>query len=317
MNSLYPSTSTYTEQYASIVRQIINYGVVTDPTKVRGTYKSDGEIATTRKLLSQKFIVMPADSGILSSKKLFARTAIMEMLLFWQYKTNRREDFKSANVKIWDEWFITDPESEWYDTIGPAYGYQLGRRVRCVTLEELSKSGHKLQYDPKFAPYKKDAVLVDSVDHLIIKLKVNPGSRQNVVSLWNTEDIDKMALPPCVWNTTWSTVDDVLNVEVGIRSNDMGPGNPFNVFQYKVLLMMIAQVTNLKVGVITFNITDAHVYERHVPVLLEQLAQPPRKQATIELNPEVTDFYAFTPDDVWITFPDGESEFVATFDISV
>lgn len=317
MNLLAPTTATYTEQYSQMVRNIINYGYVADPATVRGTYKSDGEIATTRKLLSQKFIVMPSDSGILSSKKLFARIAIMEMLLFWQYKTNRREDFKNANVKIWDEWFITDPDSEWYDTIGPAYGYQLGRRVRCITLDELTRSGHRLQYNPAFAPYKKDAVLVDAVDHLIIKLKVNPGSRQNVVSLWNTEDIDKMALPPCVWNTTWSTVGDVLNVEVGIRSNDMGPGNPFNVFQYKILLMMIAQVTDLKVGVVTFNITDAHVYERHVPVLLEQLAQPPREQAIVRLNPAIRDFYDFTPNDVIIEFPEGESEFVATFDISV
>ena len=153
-------------------------------------------------------------------------------------------------------------------TIGKAYGYQI-------------------------AKYKQ-------LDKLIKTIKEDPDSRRMIVTLWNIEDLEDMALQPCAYETLWDVGDGYLNCMLIQRSGDMGLGVPFNTAQYAALQCMIGQVTGLKPGKFTHVINNAHIYENHVDALREQLAR--RDQALpapkIIVNPEVKDFYDFTPEDI-------------------
>jgi thymidylate synthase len=218
---------------------------------------------------------------ILTKKKIAWKLPIEEILAFWQQKTNSFEYFHEKKIRFWDEWEIK--EGKWAGTIGPSYGYQMGKKVR------LNKMGLEINgVEPSY---------LDQVDYLLYELKNNPSSRRHVTSLWNIEDLDEMALNPCVWNTQWIVQKGKLHLIVGVRSNDMALGNPFNVFQYYVLQRMIAQVTKYDIGTLTFNINNAHVYERHVDGLMEQMQRQEFDAPTLWVNPDIKNFYDFTIDD--------------------
>ena len=199
---------------------------------------------------------------ILTTKFVAFKTAVKEMLWIYQKQSNVVEDLRQMNVKIWNEWEGED------GTIGKAYGYQI-------------------------AKYKQ-------LDKLIKTIKEDPDSRRMIVTLWNIEDLDDMALQPCAYETLWDVGDGYLNCMLIQRSGDMGLGVPFNTAQYAALQCMIGQVTGLKPGKFTHVINNAHIYENHVDALREQLAR--RNQALpapkIIVNPEVKDFYDFTPEDI-------------------
>jgi thymidylate synthase len=140
-------------------------------------------------------------------------------------------------------------------------------------------------------------IYLDQVDYLLHQLVHNPSSRRHITSLWNINDLDEMALNPCVWNTHWQVLEGKLHLTVGIRSNDIGLGNPFNVFQYHVLQRMIAQVTEYELGTLTFNIDNIHAYERHLEPLNKQYYMDQYKAPELWINPEIKNFYDFTIDD--------------------
>lgn len=270
-----------------LTERISKYGKWQELEHVRAKWE-DGTPAKAKFLTGVKMYFENDEVPILTTKKVFYKSAIKELFWIWVLKSNKLEDLRKLGVHIWDKWEIK--EGEWKGTIGPAYGYQLGKVCRKFPLEKFNWD----QSDPKKKYYyDENYIYLDQVDYLIQTLLTNPGSRRNITSLWNIEDLDEMALQPCVWKTNWIYEEGRLNLIVGVRSNDICVGNPFNVFQYYVLQRMICQVTGLHLGTLQFDIDDAHIYDRHFPVLEKQMKEPIYDAPTLWINPEVKNFYMF------------------------
>lgn len=254
-------------KYGNLIREIIERGVWDRDRTVRSRWQ-DGSPAYTKGIVSVQLKFDNSEVPILTQKEVKWKTAIKEILWIWQRKSNVVQDLRDMGVNIWNAWELPD------GTIGKAYGYQLRKKCRNLNGER-----------------------VDQVDYLLHQLRHDPASRRLIVSLWDVDDLDEMSLLPCVWQTQWLVKEGRLHLIVGIRSNDMALGHPFNVFQYYVLQRMIAQVTDLEVGTLTFNINDAHVYERHIEPLKRQLELPIYPTPQLWINPRIRDFYDFTIDD--------------------
>ncbi len=266
------------EQYKQIIETINRVGVWDTDHEVR-TVWADGTKAYTKSWISQKMIFDNTEIPLLTTKKVAWKTAIKELLWIWQMKSNVVQDLRDMGVKIWNEWKQED------GTIGRAYGFQLGKKNRTIRAYPIGEG--QLLFEKK----------VDQVDYLLHQLKNNPASRRHITMLWNPDELDEMALTPCVYETQWHVKGGKLHLEVRSRSNDMALGNPFNVFQYNVLQRMIAQVTGYELGNFIYHIGDAHYYDRHEENLLEQVNRETFEAPTLWINPEVKNFYDFTIDD--------------------
>lgn len=265
-------------QYKGIIETILAKGYSDENEKVR-TVWDDGTPAHTVSSIGKSMRFDNSEVPILTSKKVAWKWAIKELLWIWQMKSNVVQDLRDMGVDIWDEWELPD------GTIGKAYGYQLAKKNRQILVPiHHSVNGCKLE-------------MVDQVDYLLNQLETNPASRRHITTLWNPDDLDNMALTPCVYETQWHVKDNKLHLEVRCRSNDMGLGNPFNVFQYNVLQRMIAQVTGYELGEYIFHIGDSHVYDRHIEPIKEQMKRETYEAPTLWINPEVKNFYDFTIDD--------------------
>lgn len=217
---------------------------------------------------------------ILTTKQLFIRQAVLEMLWIYQAQSNDVRWLQERNVHIWDLWQI-DENGDWRD----------------------EKTGEVLKhFDPKFAntigtAYGYIVKRFKLMDRLIDSLKNNVNDRRRVISLWQDEYLDTAVLPSCVWSSEWDVTNGTLNAWVHQRSCDVPLGLPFNVTQYAVLLKMLAQVTGLKAGTIDWSIKDAHIYVNQVDGIKEQLERFHTKGALkapeLWLNPEIKDFYDF------------------------
>ena len=223
---------------------------------------------------------------ILTTKQVFIRQAVLEMLWIYQAQSNDVRWLQERNVHIWDEWEVAEdgiwratqrlPDgtvanieknfgTEWAHTIGTAYGYIVKR--------------------------------YGLIDELISKLKNNPQDRRMLMSLWQNEFLGTAVLPSCVWSSEWDVTDGKLNAWVHQRSCDVPLGLPFNVTQYAVLLNMLAQVCGLEAGTLNWSIKDAHIYTNQLSGVKEQLERFETKgdlpAPTLWINPEVKDFYDF------------------------
>ncbi len=217
---------------------------------------------------------------ILTTKQLFIRQAVLEMLWIYQAQSNDVRWLQERNVHIWDLWQI-DENGDWRD----------------------EKTGEVLKhFDPKFAntigtAYGYIVKRFKLMDRLIDSLKNNVNDRRRVISLWQDEYLDTAVLPSCVWSSEWDVTNGTLNAWVHQRSCDVPLGLPFNVTQYAVLLKMLAQVTGLKAGTIDWSIKDAHIYVNQVDGIKEQLerfhTKGDLKAPELWLNPEIKDFYDF------------------------
>jgi thymidylate synthase len=263
--------------YNEIIQEIVDDGIWDKDQQVR-TIWADGTPAYTKSLINRQIKLDNSEVPILTTKKVAWKTAIKELLWIWQHKDNNVDNLNKMGVKIWDEWQQED------GTIGSSYGYQMGKKVRKMY------AGKALNGNPTY-------IYFDQVDYLLHELKHNQSSRRHITSLWNIDDLDGMALQPCVWNTHWQVLEGKLHLTVGVRSNDIGLGNPFNVFQYYVLQRMITQVTGYKLGTLTFNIDNIHAYERHLEPLQEQIKREQYKAPELWINPEITNFYDFKIED--------------------
>ena len=223
--------------------------------------------------LSEEFPILTTKFGAF-------KTAVLEMLWFYQAQSNDVRWLQERGVKIWNEWEI-DAEGnyqgkyfgkEFAHTIGTAYGWIVNR-------------------------YQLTQGLIETIKH-------DPTNRRMIMSLWQNEWIKTAALPSCVWNTQWSVSDNnqKLNLIVTVRSNDVPLGMPFNVTQYAVLCHLIAQVCNLTPGLMTYVINDAHIYENQIPGIEEQLRRRDEKiqkdgelykAPKLYINPEIDDFFKF------------------------
>ena len=201
---------------------------------------------------------------IITLRRTAFKSAIDEILWIWQKKSNNIKDLKSH---IWDSW------ADETGSIGKAYGYQLGIK-------------HK---------YKEG--VFDQVDRVLYDLKHNPASRRIMTNIYNFEDLHEMHLYPCAYSMTFNVSGNVLNGILHQRSNDVAVANNWNVVQYSVLLMMLAQVSGLVAGELVHVIADAHIYDRHIPVVKKMMENEQFPAPKIKINPDVKDFYKFTVDD--------------------
>ncbi len=217
---------------------------------------------------------------ILTTKQLFIRQAVLEMLWIYQAQSNDVRWLQERNVHIWDLWEV-DEDGCW----------------------RSDKTGEVLkQLDPKYAhtigtAYGYIVRHFKLMDRLIDSLKNQPEDRRRVISLWQDDYLDTAVLPSCVWSSEWDITDGKLNVWVHQRSCDVPLGLPFNVTQYAVLLKLLAQVTGLEAGTMNWSIKDAHIYVNQVDGIKEQLerfhSQPELRAPTLWINPDIDDFYAF------------------------
>lgn len=254
-------------QYNQLVSNVLKNGVWDKDQKVRTKWK-DGTPAYTKSIIGAQLKFDNSEVPILTTKEVKWEAAIKEILWIWQQKSNVVQDLRDVGVNIWNEWELSD------GTIGKAYGYQLGKK--CLNL-----NGEK----------------VDQVDYLLYQLKHNPSSRRHVTTLWSIEDLDEMSLTPCVWKTQWFVKENKLHLIVEARSSDMGLGLPFNIFQYNILQRMFAQILDYQLGTYIFNIGDAHIYERHIEPLTQQIQLPQYEAPQLWINPKIKNFYDFTIDD--------------------
>ena len=250
--------------FINMCKDIIDNGYSTEGEKVRPKWE-DGTYAYTIKRfgvvnrydLSKEF---PA----ITLRKTYVKSAIDELLWIWQKKSNNVHDLKSH---IWDSW------ADENGSIGKAYGYQLGVK-------------HK---------YKEG--MMDQVDRLIYDLKNNPYSRRMLTNIYVHQDLSEMNLYPCAYSMTFNVTGDRLNAILNQRSQDVLAANNWNVVQYAVLVHMLAQVTGFKPGELVHVIADAHIYDRHIPIVKELTTRPTHPAPKFYMNPDVKDFYDFTLDD--------------------
>lgn len=191
------------------------------------------------------------------------RAAVDEILWIWQKKSNNVHDLGSH---IWDAW------ADETGSIGKAYGYQLGVKHQ----------------------YKEG--MMDQVDRVLYDLKHNPQSRRILTNIYVHQDLHEMALYPCAYSMTFNVVGNKLNAILNQRSNDMLVANNWNVVQYAVLTHMFAQVSGLEVGELVHVIADAHIYDRHVPIVKEVIERPQLDAPRLVIDKSITDFYDFTVD---------------------
>lgn len=201
---------------------------------------------------------------ILTIRQTFFKSSIDEMLWIWQKKSNNVNDL---NSHIWDSW------ADESGSIGKAYGYQLGVK-------------HK---------YKEG--MFDQVDRVLFDLKNNPQSRRIMTNIYTHADLSEMNLYPCAYSLTLNVSGNVLNAILNQRSQDMLTANNWNVVQYATLVKMFAQVSGLKAGTLMHVIADAHIYDRHIPILEKIMENPQYDAPEFIMNPDVKDFYDFKVED--------------------
>ncbi len=253
--------------FVNMCKEILENGYSSEGQTVRARWE-DGTPAHTIKTfgvvnrynLAEEF---PA----LTLRPTAIKTAVDEVLWIWQRKSNNIKDLKGH---IWDEW------ADEYGSIGKAYGYQMG-----------------IKY--KFAQGE-----MDQVDNVLWQLKNTPYSRRILTNIYKFDDLAEMNLEPCAYSMTFNVTGDRLNGILNQRSQDILAANNWNVVQYSVLLHMFAQVSGLKAGELVHVISDAHIYDRHIPVIEELIKRPQYPAPKFSLNPDITNFYDFTVDDIKI-----------------
>ena len=251
--------------FVNMCEKILTEGFSTEGETVRARWE-DGSPAYTIKTfgvvnrydLSEEF---PA----LTLRPTAIKSATDEILWIWQRKSNNIHDLKPH---IWDEWADED------GSIGKAYGYQMAKKY-------------------KFAQGE-----MDQVDNVLWQLKNQPQSRRIMTNIYNFEDLSEMNLEPCAYSMTFNVTGNKLNAILNQRSQDILAANNWNVVQYSILLIMFAQVSGLVPGQLVHVISDAHIYNKHVPVIEELIKRPQYPAPKVKLNPEVKNFYDFTTADI-------------------
>lgn len=227
---------------------------------------------------------------ILTTKQLFLRQAVLEMLWIYQAKSNDVRWLKDRDVHIWDEWEI-DEEGIWKATQNV-----LGKDGKLEQREVVKDFGKKWAYTIGTA-YGYIVNKFNLTDEFIDKIKNNPEDRRMVMSLWQNDYLDTAVLPSCVWSSEWDVTDGKLNAWVHQRSCDVPLGLPFNITQYAVLLNMLAKTCNLKPGTLDWSIKDAHIYINQIDGIKEQIRRMDElgdyKAPELWLNPDVNDFFDY------------------------
>ena len=268
----------YADQlFVSMCEDIINNGTDTQGEKVRPKWEDGTPAYTIKKFGVVNRYDLRKEFPALTLRKTALKSCMDEILWIYQKKSNNINDL---NSHIWDEWADED------GGIGKAYGYQIGQQF----------IHHKENGNP---------ILMDQMDAVLYDLKHTPYSRRIVTSIYNHKELHEMKLQPCCWSCTFNVTDEgydklILNMVLNQRSNDVLAANNWNVVQYSALLMMVAQSVNMIPGKLLHVIADAHIYDRHVPMVQELITRPMFDAPKVTLNPDITNFYQFTEDDFTI-----------------
>lgn len=249
--------------FIEMCRDIIDNGTSTEGEKVRPVWEDGTSAYTIKKFGVVNRYDLSKEFPALTLRRTGIKSCVDEMLWIWQKKSNNVHDLKSH---IWDSW------ADETGSIGKAYGYQLG-------VKHHYKEGD-----------------FDQVDRILYDLKHNPLSRRIMSNIYNHHDLSEMHLYPCAYSMTFNVSGDTLNGILNQRSQDMLTANSWNVCQYAVLMHMFAQASGLKVGELVHVIADAHIYDRHIPMVEELLKKEPLPGPTLWVDPEIKDFYQFTTD---------------------
>lgn len=254
----------YADQvFVQNIKDILENGVWDIDKDVRPRWQDGTPAHTIKKFALVNRYDLSKEFPIITIRKTATRNCIDELLWIWQKKSNKVSELASH---IWDSW--TDENG----TIGKAYGYQLGVKHR----------------------YKEG--LFDQVDRVLYDLKNNPTSRRIMTNIYNHSELMDMQLYPCAYSMTFNVSGNKLNAILNQRSQDMLTANNWNVCQYAVLVHMMAQVSGLEVGELVHVIADAHIYDRHIPIVKEIIEQQQFDAPRFEIDKSITDFYDFTVD---------------------
>jgi len=224
----------------------------------------------------------------LTTKQLFFRQAIIEMLWIYQVESNDVRWLQDRNVHIWDEWEIQE-DGKWYAT--QMLPDENGKLVKQEVIKDFGKEwAHTIGTAYGWINKK-----FQNTQRLIETIKNNPTDRRMIMTLWQDEYLKTAVLPSCVWSSEWDVTDGKLNCWVHQRSCDVPLGLPFNVTQYATLLCLIAHCTGLKPGKMYWSIKDAHIYVNQIDGIKEQIERyetlPDLKAPKLWINPEVKDFF--------------------------
>ena len=257
--------------FVDMCNDIITNGISTEGEKVRPKWEDGTSAYTIKKFGVVNRYDLSKEFPAITLRRTAIKSCTNEMLWIWQKKSNNIHDLKSS---VWDEW------ADETGSIGKAYGYQMGVK-------------HK---------YKEG--MMDQVDRVIYDLKNNPFSRRIMTNIYVHQDLSEMHLYPCAYSMTFNVTTRpgtdklVLNAILNQRSQDVLAANNWNVCQYAVLMHMLAQVCDMEVGELVHVIADAHIYDRHIPLVQELITREQHPAPKFWLNPEIKDFYAFTEDDI-------------------
>lgn len=254
--------------FVNMCKGILENGFSTEGQTVRARWEDGTPAHTIKNFGVVNRYNLQEEFPALTLRPTAIKSAVDEMLWIWQKKSN---NIKDLNSHIWDEW------ADENGSIGKAYGYQM-------------------QVKYKFAQGE-----MDQVDNVIWQLKNTPYSRRIMTNIYNFADLSEMGLEPCAYSVTFNVTGNKLNAILNQRSQDILAANNWNVVQYSVLVHMLAQVCGLVPGELVHVIADAHIYDRHVPIIEEMITRPQYPAPKFALNPDVKDFYEFTTDDLIIT----------------
>ena len=252
------------ELFIKNCREIIDNGFSDENLPVRPKWE-DGVSAHTKK----SFCIvnrynLKEEFPILTLRRTYLKSAVDEILWIWQKKSNNIKDLHSH---IWDSW------ADENGSIGKAYGYQLG-------IKHSYPEGE-----------------FDQVDRVIYDLKNNPSSRRIMTNIYVHQDLKDMNLYPCAYSMTFNVSGNTLNAILNQRSQDMLAANNWNVVQYSALLIMMAKTAGLEPGELVHVIADAHIYDRHIPIIEKIISNEPYDAPILHVA-DKTDFYEFTRHDV-------------------
>jgi len=252
------------EIFISMCRDILENGYPSEKEKVRARWPDGTPAHTIKRFGVINRYNLEEEFPIITLRPTNLKAAIDEILWIWQKKSN---NIKDLNSHIWDSWANED------GSIGKAYGYQLGIKHRYPEGE------------------------FDQVDRVLYDLKHNPYSRRIIVNMYNHADLHEMNLYPCAYGITFNVTGQKLNAILNQRSQDVLVANNWNVCQYAALIHMLARSSDLEVGELVHVIADAHIYDRHVPLVKELIGRTPYPAPKLLINPRKKNFYEFSPDD--------------------
>lgn len=244
-------------------RDIIENGFSDEALDVRPRWEDGAPAHTVKKFGIVNRYDLSKEFPILTIRRTYLKSAIDEILWIWQKKSSNVRDLHSH---IWDQW------ADENGSIGKAYGYQLGVK-------------HKYP-EGEF----------DQVDRILYDLKHNSASRRIMSNIYVHADLHEMNLYPCAYSMTFNVTGNKLNAVLNQRSQDMLTANNWNVCQYAALLCMFAAVSGFEAGELVHVIADAHIYDRHIPIVEKIIQNEPYPAPELKITPR-NDFYEFDRND--------------------